>query len=173
MSDRGLGLIAVRLVKLLSIQRRIAGELVGEGKSLPHRGIGSSASKSVIRAGARQTVGGEWKVVVDLGNSCNSLCQSGRCRCRANCFRSLKRRVASMCDNLSLGQQCQRVGAGTSLSRRTLSLDAALYLMIATVQAASLRPGPARLQRQRPLWHSGLQLLPRSTTSSIRHQPRG
>src|SRR5262245_49510455 len=109
--------------KLLSIQRRIAGELLGEGKRLHHRRIGSSAPKSVIRAGGRQTVGVEWKVVVDLGNSW------------ANCFRSLKRRIASMCDNLSLGQQCQRVGAGTSLSRRTLSLGAALYLMIATVQA--------------------------------------
>jgi hypothetical protein len=37
MSDRGLGLIAVSLVKLLSVQRRIAGELVGEGKSRPAR----------------------------------------------------------------------------------------------------------------------------------------
>jgi hypothetical protein len=83
MSDRGLGLIAVRLVKLLSIQRRIAGELVGEGKSLPHRGTGSSAPKSVIRADGRPTVGVEWKVVVDLGNSCNPLCPKRHCRCRS------------------------------------------------------------------------------------------
>jgi hypothetical protein len=35
MSDRGLGLIAVSLVKLLRVQRRVAGELVREGKSPP------------------------------------------------------------------------------------------------------------------------------------------